>query len=821
MFRTLPVDRINASLSPDWTLNDSQVIESREKYGPNNIGEKRSRFWWSLAKDTILDPMIWFLLIASILFALLEKYSEATILLLAIIPISGMDAFLHWRTQISTRALSSRLMTFAHVIRNGKESKIPTIEIVPGDLITIHAGEYFAADGLIVSAQDVQVDESSLTGESFPVSKKVLSKLPKEESTPLVDYVNWGFVGTRVLTGSALLRVVFTGKETLYGEILESVLRTHQDKTPLQKAIAKLVLILIVVAIVFCGILSIVRYYQGFGIIDALLSATTLAVAALPDEFPMVFTFFLGVGVYRLAKIHALVRRAVSVENIGRVTCICTDKTGTITEGRFHIAKLILAKKINETELILAAALSSRSESGDPLDRAILERAMDQSLPLEKSIRVYPFTEERKRESAVYSLADAKFVTTKGAPETIFNVCQMTEEEKFSWRKEVNDLAEQGYKVIASARRIVNGDVGEIISEPEEGYQFLGLITFEDPPRKEVFHAIEICQKNKIHVLMITGDHPGTAKKIAADVGLGGGMPNVVTAQEIDAALKTQNASFLHHIDVIARAIPLQKFAIVNALRTLGDIVAVTGDGVNDVPALRAADVGIAMGERGTQSAREAAAIVLLDDNFGSIVNAISEGKQLFKNMQLSFKYLLSVHMPYVFSATIVPLMGFPLLFYPIHIVWVELFIHPTCMLVFQNLPTSESKALPQKPGQQKISFFHYYDWWAMGLLGIYTTLLAVMTFIVSLYLTDDNMIARANAFTSIGLTHIALTAGLSHLKTLTAWTIVIISFLMLLFLVQIPFVAHYFMMQPPSIFIWMILSMFSVVTLFAAYKMS
>lgn len=818
MFRTLPIARINASLSINWSLTQPEVKARREQYGGNDIIEKSSGALLELIKNTLLDPMIWFLFGASVLFAMLGKYPDSIVLLLAIIPIGGMDLFLHWRTQVSTQALGSRLITYACVIRDGQEHIIEVKDIVPGDLITLKAGDYFPADGVILSAKNLQVDESSLTGEAFPVTKQALTKLPESQLEPLIDYQHWGFVGTRILTGNAYLRVVYTGKETFYGEIISSVLRTHQDKTPLQAAIMNLVMTLLFVSLIFCGILALVRFSQGFGIVDALLSAATLAVAALPDEFPMVFTFFLGVGVYRLAKKHALVRRAVSVENIGRITHICTDKTGTITEGRFRIAEYVPTAAITQKDLLYVATLAARAESYDPLDSAILDAEGGHLLTNEIRLQVYPFTEERKRETAFIELSDSILVATKGAPETIFMISDLTEAESNQWRSRIDELAQQGYKIIACARIFLKERNGKFL-EPEKGYEFLGLIAFSDPPRKEVFEAVRVCQKDKIHVLMITGDHPVTAKKIATDIGLGEGAPNIITAQETEMILKERGPQFLKNVDVIARALPSQKFAIVKALRSMGEIVAVTGDGVNDVPALREADIGIAMGERGTQSAREAASIVLLDDNFGSIVNAISEGKQLFKNMQLSFKYLLMVHAPYVISATIIPLLGFPLLYYPIHIVWIELFIHPTCMLVFQNIPTSDHKRNPRNG--KRVSFFSRYDWNSILFLALYTSLFVIFAYLISLWVTGSAEVARANAFSAVGMTHIALTIGLSRLQSLISRFIVVASLLMLLVLVQIPFVAHYFDMQPPSLSVWGLLTLFSVITAYLAYKSS
>jgi Ca2+-transporting ATPase len=311
---------------------------------------------------------------------------------------------------------------------------------------------------------------------------------------------------------------------------------------------------------------------------------------------------------------------------------------------------------------------------------------------------------------------------------------------------------------------------------------------------------------------MITGDHPETAHTIATEIGLGNGAPNVITAVEAEIILQSRGPAFLRTVHVIARAIPAQKYAIVNALKSLNEVVVVTGDGVNDVPALRAADIGIAMGERGTQSAREAASIVLLDDNFGSIVNAICEGRQLFKNLQLSFKYILMIHIPYVLSATLIPLFGFPLLYYPIQIVWIELFIHPTCMLVFQELPEQGAdKAASSTRGN--VSFFSALDWWGIGVVGAYATALVLLAYLISLTITSDPAAARADAFVAVGLTHIALTIGLSRLRTTISRVITIASAVMLVGLVQVPVISHYFNMQPPSVVTWAVLGAASVVT--------
>lgn len=806
MSRKLPIARINASIATDWSLNASEVVSRRIQYGINDIIEMQVNRWSQLAKETIKDPMIWFLLITSGLFALLNNYSQSIILLLATIPLIGMDAFLHWRTQASTRSLSKQLATLAHVIRNGVEEKISTLDIVPGDLIIVNAGNFFPVDGAIIEGHELQVDESTLTGESFPVKKKILTELPQDSLAPNISHTYWGFAGTRLLTGRALVRAIFTGKETLYGEIVASTLLVEHERTPLQKVIDKLVATLIFVAALICLILAVVRYFQGFGIIDALLNAASLAMAALPDEFPVVFTFFLGIGVYRLAKQKALVRRAVSVENIGRVTCICSDKTGTITEGRFQLVACLPAAHFDIKQLLYVGVIASRTESGDPLDQAILkfalsklpEGAKDKDNNKIHRIHTIPFTESRKRETSFIHVNQQLLIATKGSPETIFAMSDLSLKDKQYWLNKVIELSTTGYKIIACAQYLTTQTNQNI--EPQSGYQFVGLLALADHPRPEVPEAIQHCVESGIKVLMITGDHPTTAGSIAKQIGLGGDHPYVVTAQEIETKLDKQNNNFLLEVDVIARALPAQKYLVVNALKKLGEIVATTGDGVNDVPALKTADIGIAMGERGTQSAREVADIVLLNDNFSSIVSAIGEGRQLFKNLKLSYKYLFLIHIPFVFSAAIIPLLGYSLLYYPIHIVWIELIIHPTSMLVFQDLPPS--KKLEQMRTRSKGNFFSSRDWLAIIITGVFTTLCVIF-----FYIRLKENVEYARAFIMVTLSYISagLTISLTRLRNRISRIVTTATLLIPIVLVQVPVIAKFLSITSLSLSNWSI----------------
>src|SRR6516165_277241 len=373
--RPVPLARLAELLPSNRGLTEGEAEARRQEYGPNDIVETPPHPWWDLIRDTAKDPMLWFFAGVGFLYLVIGQRTEALTLLIAILPLVGMDFYLHRRTQASTAGLKTRLAATAKVVRGGEVTTVPATELVPGDLVIIPAGEPSPADALVLEGTGLQVDESALTGEAYPVPKWPVASLPRSPGDPLVEEEHWVFAGTRLLTGEARARVAFTGGETLYGEIVRSATRGTHDVTPLQAAIGRLVRVLIVAALFVCLALAAVRLYQGHGWLDAVISAVTLATAAIPEEFSVVFTFFLGVGVYRMARRQALVRRAVTVENIGRVSSICSDKTGTITEGRLRLEHRLPAKPLDEGRLLGLAALACRRESGDPMDEAILAAA--------------------------------------------------------------------------------------------------------------------------------------------------------------------------------------------------------------------------------------------------------------------------------------------------------------------------------------------------------------------------------------------------------------------------------------------------------------
>lgn len=780
----VPLSRLRLPPLSPLGLSATAVAEQRAHYGANVIVEARLRSLSQRIRATAADPMLWFLLVTSTIYLLLGEVVEGVILLIAVLPLTGMDAILHHRTQASTEGLETRLAARAVAFREGREERVAASDVVVGDLLIIRAGELVPADGLLSTVEALQIEESSLTGEAYPIRKRPLKDLASDgDGAPLVEDVHWAFAGTRVLAGSGALRVVNTGRDTLYGQIVRAAALSDHVRTPLQAAVGQLVVVLSAAAVALCCLLALVRWLQGWGWVDALVSATTLAVAALPEEFPVAFTFFLGAGVYRLARCQALVRQAVSVENIGRLTTLCADKTGTLTEGTLAVTELEPSDSHTAEQLLFAATRASREEGADPLDAAILAEARQHALPecVGRPAALFPFTEDRRRETAVWLEAGALIAATKGAPELVLSLCELDSESRKRWLERVNVLAAQGRKAIACAEQSFSSDSWRGV-EPTSGFDFLGLIVCEDPVRDGVREAIRSCREAGLHVLMVTGDHPATASAVARAVGLGGSQPRVLLGNELEATV--QRGTSLREFDIIARALPAQKLALVRALQAQGEHVLVTGDGVNDVPALQAADVGVAMGGRGTRSAREVASIVLLDDNFRTIVRAVAEGRQLFLNLRASFEYLLIIHVPLVFTAAFVPLAGYPLLYLPIHIVWLELIIHPTALLAFQAAAGSER--LRPMPRTRRARFFSWRDWLVVLSAGSIGTGVVSAGFLHSFAEAGNVPHGRAMALAVLTLVSVLSAALLSRLQTRAAIFVTAFTLAMTIALVQV-----------------------------------
>ncbi len=797
MTKSISFECLNGLTKREGGLSKSEADAQRSRYGANDIVEVSGNPWLQLVAETFKDPMLWLLIGIGAIFLAIGEKTDGITLFVAVLPLFLMDAFLHWRTQASTSALKSQLSSRVTVMRDSKELEVDTRELVPGDLIAAKSGLMLPADGVFQATSDLQIDESVLTGESLPIAKKQTTLDPfalADKGDVKIPSETLGFAGTRVLTGGGRLRILATGSSTAYGEIVQSVSQMPHERTPLQKSITRLVQILIYSALALCSLLAGVRIFQGHGWLDALLSASTLAVAAIPEEFPVVFTFFLGVGIFRLTRRKVLVRRSVSVENIGRITQICTDKTGTITDGHLTLTHVDAEEGLGERGMLIAALVASNSET-DPMDSAIQEVCRSKGVNAPTRMRTFPFTEDRKRETSIALDSTGKaFAYMKGAPETLLGLSSLNREGKLYWRNKVSTWAKDGHKVIAVAQKGLSSEAAD--QEPESGLQFCGLLAFEDPARPEVPEAMSYCRDNNVRVLMITGDHPDTAAAIAKDAGLTTSEPRVISAEaepeKFEEKALLEAPHFLKSLDVVARCTPMQKLRIVTALQRAGELVAVTGDGVNDVPALKAADIGIAMGERGSRSAKEVSSIILADDNFSTIVNAIREGRQLFENLRLSFKYLLFIHIPLVLMAAVIPLLGYPLLFLPVHIVWLELIIHPSALFAFQS--PADHSVKKRKP---YTTFFNRSEFISISVLGLLAAAAIGLSFILGLDESSDVGHGRAKAMVTITFWSAGVLAFLTKLKNKASIVIFGMTILSTVALLQVPVLARLLHLSP------------------------
>jgi Ca2+-transporting ATPase len=688
-------------------LSAAEAAARLTRDGPNVVvpeaTSSRIRRW----VGPLADPMVVLLMIAAPIYLLIGEITDAVVAVVALGPIAAVGWVLESRAERTLEQLRRLTALTATVTRDGVEQVVPADEVVVGDLIRVHEGDVVPADALIVESSQVMVDESSLTGESLPVEKQIGSS----------DSELWA--GTTVLTGSARAEVTATGSATRYGDIGRLVARARAPRTPLQVGLFRLVRALSVVAAVFCVavVISVLAHGDGWG--EALIAGVSLAIAAIPEEFSMVYTLYLAVGAWRLAQHRALVRRLPSVETLGSTTVICTDKTGTLTEGRLAVTAIWTPDdgwidrpgvdlQVAARELLVAAVRACEPQPFDPLDVAIVDFARRQGIDVdtvhaETLVADWPFDPHDRVLTHAWQGADhtVRHVAAKGAIEGVL-ARSATDAVLCANAEAANGV------VTAEGMRVVGVAAGDApataTSRPDDegALRFLGLIAFSDPLRDGVHEALAACRTAGIRVVMITGDHPATAHAVASGLGLPherDGIDLIATGDDLDRAGTAELDELVGATNAFARTRPDQKHLLVEALRRRGEVVAMTGDGINDAPALREADIGVAMGARGTAVARESAAIVLLDDNFSTIVAAVRDGRRIFDNLTRAFAYLIAFHPPLLISALVIPLLGKPLLLLPIYLVVLELLLHPIVSLVFQaDPPDDDAMRRPPRP---------------------------------------------------------------------------------------------------------------------------
>ena len=698
-------------------LSQPEAERRLAEFGPNELPAVAGRGLLRIIVETMREPMFLLLVGAAALYLLLGDLGEGLFLMAGALGSIGLVVLQEARTERALTALRDLSQPHARVIRDNVERSIAARELVPGDIILVGEGVRLPADGAHATGDVLSVDESALTGESAPVQKRPLlaHEAFDQETPPGAETAPYLYSGTLVVRGQAVAQVSRTGHRTALGRIGASLASIKQEPTPLQKTAGRLVTWLGVIALAFCAVVTVAYGLLREDWIGGALAGLTVAIALIPEEYPMVLAVFLALGAWRLANHRVLVRRSAVIEALGGASVLCVDKTGTLTENRMQVARLWteagevgVAEKGRldrpASDLIGIAALASATRPTDPMDRAVRKLAGDLDVapgPLSaEPERAWPLRPEMMAVIQVWRLAgEARIGAAKGAPEAIFRLCRLSGPEIARLGAVIEGFAEQGLRVLGIASCRIPGPFPD---SPESApFVFGGLIGFLDPLRADVPAALQEARAAGISVVMITGDHPATALAIASAAGIdtSGG---VMLGAELAALSPEALAARLREVRVFARIVPEQKLLIVQGLKADGEVVAMTGDGINDAPALEAAHIGIAMGGRGTDVAREAADLVLMDDSFASIVDGVRMGRRIFANLRRALIYVTAIHVPIAGLALAPILMGLPPLLFPMHVVFLELVIDPMCAMVFEAEPGGASlmRRPPRRPDE-------------------------------------------------------------------------------------------------------------------------
>lgn len=697
-------------------LTEAEATARLAAEGFNELPSPDRHSTFSIVKDVVREPMFGLLIDAAALYSLIGDLAEAAVLsafATVSISIAIIQRGRSERVLDSLRDLSSPR---ALVIRDGVQRRIAGREVARGDLLIVTEGDRIPADATLLAGDGLQVDESMMTGESVAVHKHARPDESIDKTLSDSPDISRLYAGTLVIAGTGQALVTATGPQSEVGQIGGTLSRIEPAPPRLQQETRRLVVIFAAVGLVLSA--SAVLLYGALrgDWLQALLGGIALGMSMLPEEFPLVLTVFMVMGAWRLSQSRVLTRRPSAIETLGAATVLCTDKTGTLTLNTMSVTRLLTAedswdvskdaRRITESEslsaLLQMAALASEREALDPMDRAIFTLAAGSGVSLVDRgppVQLFPLRPDRLAVTHVYKDAPQGLLAAlKGAPECIGKLCRMTPPQLSELTSAVDALATQGVRVLAVAR---GGAVSQIFPESPEAFEleYLGLIGLADPLRPSVPEAVRECRSAGVRVVMITGDYPETARAIARQAGIG--AEEILTGSELDQLADTDLARRASTATVYARITPRQKLRIVQALQASGEVVAMTGDGVNDSPALKAAHIGVAMGARGTDVAREASAIVLLDDDFGSIVRAIRLGRRIYDNLRKAMGYILAIHVPIAGLALLPLVAGGPLVLTPILIAFLELIIDPACSVVLEA-ETEELDVMKRPPRHPK-----------------------------------------------------------------------------------------------------------------------
>ena len=670
-------------------LTKEEVINSKEKYGVNKLEEKKKQPLILKILSIFKEPMFLLLIIAASIYFIVGEYRDGIIMLIFVLAICLIEYIQETKTDKALEELNKLSALNVKVIREGKEEVISSEEVVVGDIVLLEEGDSVPADGKLLYTQSLGVNESSLTGESLVVYKNC--KEDKDNHFKL----NMCYSGTNVTNGLGVIEIVSVGKNTEFGRIGESLKEIKKERTPLEKQINKLVFICTIISFIVFLLTIVINYINhpelvfSKRIIEAILAGVTIAMATIPEEIPVVLTVFLAMGAWDLTKKKTITRNMKTIETLGAVNVLCTDKTGTLTENKMKVQDVY---EYSDT-FLETSYLSCPLVAYDPMEIAIKEYCkLKKDINYgEKITKEYAFTPETKMTGQVW---DNKLLCVKGAYESVLPLCNLDKKKYEEIKKKIDEYSNEGFRVLAVARNNSLKNIPNSLFEAK--LTFEGLIALYDPPRFGVKTSLSECYSAGVRVIMITGDNGETAKGIAKKINLAN-YDEVITGNELENMSDEELFEKAKTVNIFARVYPNHKMRIVNALQKDNKIVAMTGDGVNDAPALKKANVGIAMGKRGTNVAKESADLILLDDNFNTIVKAIENGRTIYHNIRKAISYVIAIHIPIALLSLFVPVFKLPTLLLPIHVMLLELLIDPTSSIVFQRIKPS-SDIMQEKP---------------------------------------------------------------------------------------------------------------------------
>lgn len=742
-------------------LSAENVVASREKFGSNKTAFKKENNFLNALKAVAKEPMIILLTVASCIYFLSGEAGDGMFLTMAIVLVAGISLYQDSRSRSALDKLKNLTQPNCKVIRNSKIEEIKSEDLVIGDSLIVEEGAFIAADGIIIHSNDFSVNESILTGESLTIYK---DKNMKD---------NMIFQGTIVSSGLAIATVTAIGSLTRLGKIGKSLESIKEEKTPLELQINNFVKMMVIVGIVVFMVVWGINYFLSSNILDSLLKALTLAMSILPEEIPVAFTTFMALGAWRLMKMGIVVKQMKTVETLGSATVICTDKTGTLTENKMSLAKLyvLASKKISdaagalsedETELIKLSMWASEPIPFDPMEIALhniySKLGIKDERPNYKLVHEYPLEGKPPMMTHIFENENKhRIIAAKGAPEALIKVSELTADEIQLIEETIKSLAKEGYRILGVGETIYDGNEFPGTQQLFK-FKFKGLIAFYDPPKQNIQSVLESFYNAGIGVKIVTGDNAITTTAIAKQVKFIG-YDKAISGDELMKLNDKELQGKVAGINIFTRMFPDAKLKIIDALKAENEIVAMTGDGVNDGPALKAAHIGIAMGKKGTEIAKQASSLILVEDDLSKMIDAIAMGRKIYANLKKAIQYIISIHIPIILTIFIPLAAGwiYPNIFSPIHVIFFELIMGPTCSIIYENEPI-EKNIMQQKPRPFSTTFFNWKELFTSIVQGLLITAGTLYTYQLALSKGYNESLTRTMVFTVLISANIFLT---------------------------------------------------------------